>query len=522
MKSDYVIDQLQVVKNGQRTVKSDSKDKIMTVQNSRNQVHNGNNGKNPGAGGLFDEALIRQVNLAAAFHDHISCTKLPSELSKAGGFFGINGPFNGAFFGNAFSNNEDKEQIKMLKEMILVHLDLIQQQSEQLLKKERQLLGLKHDREALCVRLDKMEKRVGVLTRKLLAANELAAKQLANQAMSKPSSLGSTSPTDNSNSVDSTIFSSYFNDNENSLFDNDVELHTNEEEPVEPLESQGLKPTKKRSKKSDKDQSPRKRNKKAKSIDSENSTLTFNNNSNSSFSLTGSKSGKESKKISIKKRRSTISITKSIPEVIEEVIEDLPPVKSAIPREIFITEDDYDVITVRESMTKVAITNAKELDCDTSDTLPVAGTCLEEVEVPSFRVVNIPIAQCPEGIENIDDEVFIKRHSKLEIEERRRKRWDLQRLREQKHMDKLKQGRYYSGSAFIGPEKPSIAKKKMPEIESFYPEPHDAHFIEVCDKLPLIAFGHPIPKLSEKPFCLPWPVSTSRASSSKCKGVKKC
>ena len=96
---------------------------------------------NPGAGGLFDETLIRQVNLAAAFHDHISCTKLPSELSKAG-LFGFGGsPMDGLFGSPYSSNNEDKEQITMLKEMILVQLDLIQHQQEQLLKKDRQLQG---------------------------------------------------------------------------------------------------------------------------------------------------------------------------------------------------------------------------------------------------------------------------------------------------------------------------------------------------------------------------------------------
>lgn len=98
--------------------------------------------------------------------------------------------------------------------------------------------------------------------------------------------------------------------------------------------------------------------------------------------------------------------------------------------------------------------------------------------------------------------------------------WDIQRLREQKHNEKLKQGRYYSSSAFVGgPEKQSMAKKKLPEIESFFPDAkegeswllatnfrtvqisflfHTAHYIEVCDKLPVVAFGNPIPRLPEK------------------------
>ena len=38
----------------------------------------------------------------------------------------------------------------------------------------------------------------------------------------------------------------------------------------------------------------------------------------------------------------------------------------------------------------------------------------------------------------LDDQVFLKRHSKSEIDERRRKRWDSQRLREESHLEKLK------------------------------------------------------------------------------------
>lgn len=55
--------------------------------------------------------------------------------------------------------------------MILMQLDLIQHQQEQLLKKERQLQGLKNDRETLCLKIEKMESRINFLTRKLLETN---------------------------------------------------------------------------------------------------------------------------------------------------------------------------------------------------------------------------------------------------------------------------------------------------------------------------------------------------------------
>ena len=162
------------------------------------------------------EVMVRQVNLAAAFHDHISCTKI-SQHSIATSICGLqtsvadigdpqnvtigselSAPFesdhiyatesksfndnslstNGcvlranSLFGNSLS--DERNQISKLTEMLLGQLDLIQHQQEQLLKKDRQLQGLKQDREALCLRLEKMEKRIAVLTAKVANNNNNA------------------------------------------------------------------------------------------------------------------------------------------------------------------------------------------------------------------------------------------------------------------------------------------------------------------------------------------------------------
>jgi hypothetical protein len=61
------------------------------------------------------------------------------------------------------------------------------------------------------------------------------------------------------------------------------------------------------------------------------------------------------------------------------------------------------------------------------------------VEVPSWRLKVYTSCYTMEGTENVDDEVFNKRHRRLEIDERRRKRWDMQRIREQRQVEKLKQ-----------------------------------------------------------------------------------
>lgn len=51
------------------------------------------------------------------------------------------------------------------------------------------------------------------------------------------------------------------------------------------------------------------------------------------------------------------------------------------------------------------------------------------LEVPSWRIKSYTSCYTMEGTENLDDEIFNKRHLKLENDERRRKRWDVQRIR---------------------------------------------------------------------------------------------
>ncbi|CAH1789012.1 unnamed protein product [Owenia fusiformis] len=133
--------------------------------------------------------------------------------------------------------------------------------------------------------------------------------------------------------------------------------------------------------------------------------------------------------------------------------------------------------------------------------------CNSRVEIPSFRIN--PVANCYtlEGTENLEDEIFLKRHQKPETDEKRRKRWDMQRIREQKLYEKLKEGRCgskYSSSNFV-----------KEQIETFQPEPEDATHIEITNKIPVNAFGYPIPSLSPGEFSLPWyKVSTQSPSTS--------
>lgn len=60
-----------------------------------------------------------------------------------------------------------------------------------------------------------------------------------------------------------------------------------------------------------------------------------------------------------------------------------------------------------------------------------------EVETPSWRLKPLTNMYQLEGTENITDEAYYKRHQKFEQEEKRRKRWDLQRIRELRVCEKL-------------------------------------------------------------------------------------
>lgn len=117
------------------------------------------------------------------------------------------------------------------------------------------------------------------------------------------------------------------------------------------------------------------------------------------------------------------------------------------------------------------------------------------VETPSFRIKTYTNLYVIEGTEDHEDETFLRRHQKPEVEEKRRKRWDDQRLREEKMMEKLR-------------EKSEVLEKRRNKLEnpidSFYPKLDEITHIEVMDEIPVSAFGHSIPSVKSENFSLPW------------------
>ncbi|XP_074835306.1 male-specific lethal 1 homolog [Carettochelys insculpta] len=127
----------------------------------------------------------------------------------------------------------------------------------------------------------------------------------------------------------------------------------------------------------------------------------------------------------------------------------------------------------------------------------------ETVAIPSWRdhaVEPLRDSNPSDLLENLDDSVFAKRHAKLELDEKRRKRWDIQRIREQRILQRLQLRMY----------KKKGIQESEPEVTSFFPEPDDVESLLITPHLPVVAFGRPLPKLTPQNFELPWLDERSR------------
>lgn len=125
------------------------------------------------------------------------------------------------------------------------------------------------------------------------------------------------------------------------------------------------------------------------------------------------------------------------------------------------------------------------------------------LEIPKWTVHEVHPLYCIEGTEDLSDEAFLKRHAKLEYDEKRRKKWDVQQIREQRRIERLKRRH---------------CKDEMREEDltptSFYPTPDTLQTICITTELPVMAFGEGIPRLSAAEFTLPWYPVYGHASAS--------
>ncbi|XP_028989585.1 male-specific lethal 1 homolog isoform X2 [Betta splendens] len=139
------------------------------------------------------------------------------------------------------------------------------------------------------------------------------------------------------------------------------------------------------------------------------------------------------------------------------------------------------------------------------ETSPKKEEEVASLSVPSWRENYIePLDEDDDDSFNppepLDDSVFLKRHSKLELDEKRRKRWDIQRIREQRMFQRLQQRM----------NRKKVVQETEPELSSFYPDTEDVETIVITPFLPVVAFGRPLPKLTQENFELPWLDDRSR------------
>lgn len=148
------------------------------------------------------------------------------------------------------------------------------------------------------------------------------------------------------------------------------------------------------------------------------------------------------------------------------------------------------------------------------DELDIQKTSQDSIiKVPMWRIRSLHGHKSKNTLmEDTSDITYLKRHNKSEAEEKRIKRWDIRRIRQQRQNEALK--KRYSDS--------NVQRAKVTRIEeepaanTFLPNPDLLVSVEVADDIPVSAFGQPLPLLQkQREFELPWFNVRSRSTSTK-------
>ncbi|XP_034186901.1 uncharacterized protein LOC117607378 [Osmia lignaria lignaria] len=371
----------------------------------------------------------------------------------------------------------DLTEVKHLKELLLLHLDLIQQQSEQIVTKDKLLAALRQENETLKLRLERMDRRVNL--QKLRSENS--------ENSITPEHIGTCSPpTVNSVNVPSTseLHRNVQSENNNSQYNESFKIRLNTSGGIttvkqEPNENQNKHETKietgndgrldwEEKKKRRTDPIPLSTGSKRKRGVSCSSTISNDTSSTGHDKTLTQETGRKSD-------RKGKTITK---------------------KESFLTTEEHYYTAVGDPSYTLSLKEPNPVESDTS------------LEVPNWRVKIYTSCYTMEGTENLDDEIFNKRHLKLENDERRRKRWDVQRIREQRHIEKLKQRQERQNhqatcynTNHTGPC-PSTVEEET--VSSLWPDVEQIQSLQVDPHLPVTAFGAPIPSFTPSEFSLPW------------------
>ncbi|KYM96302.1 Male-specific lethal 1 like protein [Cyphomyrmex costatus] len=389
--------------------------------------------------------------------------------------------------------HNDLTEVKHLKELLLLHLDLIQQQSEQIVTKDKLLAALRQENETLKLRLERMERRVNL--------QKLRSECSENSTGSEH--LGACSPT-SVNSVNVPSTSELHRNVQCESSNNSNVLH--ESFKIRLNTSGGITTVK---------QEPHENQIKLEIKQEPNNEARFEweekkkRRSDPTPLSTGSK----------KKRGLSCSSTISNDGVQEKILGQTVhetssrksdrKAKSLVKKESFLTTEEHYYTAVGDLTYTLNMKQSNPVE--PSNTL----------EVPNWRVKVYTSCYTMEGTENLDDEIFNKRHLKLENDERRRKRWDVQRIREQRHIEKLKQRQERQNhqatcynTNHTGPCPSSMEEET---ITSLWPDIEQIQSLQVDHHLPVTAFGVPIPTFPPCEFSLPW----SNITRIKCRRPKR-
>ncbi|XP_015115124.1 male-specific lethal 1 homolog [Diachasma alloeum] len=374
--------------------------------------------------------------------------------------------------GNEARNN-DPGEVKHLKELLLLHLDLIQQQSEQIVTKDKLLSALRQENETLKLRLERMDRRVNL--------QKLRSESTENSVASD--NTGPCSPP-NLHSVSLVAPEAVRGQSEDSVpqFNESFKIRLNTSDGITTVKQEPID----RELKEDKE------------IIGTEVRLDWEGKKKRRSDPSGlNSSSKRKRGLSCSSTISNSSSTLQEGKGVEGRKSDKKG-KAIVKKESFLTTEEHYYTAVGDPNFGMCVKPAKSEEEEERDNL----------EVPNWRVKVYTSCYTMEGTENLDDEIFNKRHHKLENDERRRKRWDVQRIREQRHIEKLKQRQERQNhqatcynTNHTGPC-PSTAEEET--ITSLWPEVDQIQSLQVDPQLPVSAFGASIPSFTPSEFSLPW------------------
>ncbi|XP_014675502.1 PREDICTED: male-specific lethal 1 homolog [Priapulus caudatus] len=382
-----------------------------------------------------------------------------------------------------------KSEVQHLKELLLLNLDVIHQQQDELRTKDRQIRGYQQDKESLKCRLVRMERRISVLRQKAVKQEKHAqAEALKKKAAETDSSVPA-----------STAEKVMLKTNEVDLSqpctvpEPSVEIEaTTELAPSTP----SLPPVKVTTSKA------------TQTVALTSDTISKTRMRPHVLTKAGRGRKRTYNRVHQRGAKSTRQSTRG--EQRERIkpqsrpAENEPAVACRLRKSDSLSDEENNILRAPEYYSYSIETANGDSVIDSHKKMMV--------EIPTWRLHPLPSCYTLEGTENIDDDIFLKRHQKFEMDEKRRKRWDIQRLREAKMLEKLESGRHGN--------KDKRRHSVEHPIESLYPLPDNAQVIEICNTVPVVAFGCVIPNCEQSEFGLPWLPTTQTQLSPKRKKRK--